>query len=189
MTSASEEKLNQILDAALHLFGSKGFYETKMSEIAEEAGIAKGTVYLYFSSKEELFKEMSKRDFERFLSQLPEKLAQLPSFSERLEYVAYHHLQYFYNRKEYKSLFFQAPNNDPDFWEMLRGYIITYINILEDIIRKEGLNDPDLLARGFSGILDAYKMDILFDPDFKEEDMQQRAKVAVKLFLHGCQDK
>lgn len=51
MSSASVDKHAAILDAAYELFGSGGFYETKMSEVAERAGIAKGTVYLYFKSK------------------------------------------------------------------------------------------------------------------------------------------
>lgn len=66
MSSASVDKHAAILDAAYELFGSGGFYETKMSEVAERAGIAKGTVYLYFKSKEELFMAVTRRDCEGF---------------------------------------------------------------------------------------------------------------------------
>jgi AcrR family transcriptional regulator len=49
------EKINQIAKSALHLFAEKGFAATSVEEIADAAGIGKGTVYEYFSSKEEIF--------------------------------------------------------------------------------------------------------------------------------------
>ena len=48
----AEERRKDILDGALRLFASKGFAETSVSDIAVEAGMATGTVYLYFPSKE-----------------------------------------------------------------------------------------------------------------------------------------
>ena len=48
----------EILFAALNLFVSKGFASTRIEDIAKQANVSKGTVYLYFSSKEDLFKKM-----------------------------------------------------------------------------------------------------------------------------------
>lgn len=48
----------EIVEAALQLFVEKGFVATKMEDIARRAGVTKGTPYLYFSNKEELFKEV-----------------------------------------------------------------------------------------------------------------------------------
>jgi len=53
-----DERPTEILDAALELFGTKGFVSTKIDDIAKQAGVSKGTVYLYYPSKETLFKEM-----------------------------------------------------------------------------------------------------------------------------------
>jgi AcrR family transcriptional regulator len=50
----TEQRRAEILEAALGLFSSKGFHETTMEEVAQAAGVAKGTVYLYFQSKEHL---------------------------------------------------------------------------------------------------------------------------------------
>lgn len=49
------EKINKIAKSALYLFAEKGFAATSVEQIAEAAGIGKGTVYEYFSSKEEIF--------------------------------------------------------------------------------------------------------------------------------------
>jgi len=47
----------EIIDAALDLFVANGFNATKLDDVARKAGVSKGTVYLYFSSKEDLFRE------------------------------------------------------------------------------------------------------------------------------------
>ena len=48
------QKRRRILDGALRAFARKGFYGTKVSEIAQEAGVADGTIYLYFRNKDDL---------------------------------------------------------------------------------------------------------------------------------------
>ena len=52
----SEARPGEIVQAALDLFVEKGFSSTKMDEIAKRAGVTKGTVYLYFPSKDDLFR-------------------------------------------------------------------------------------------------------------------------------------
>jgi AcrR family transcriptional regulator len=58
----TEQRRAEILEAALALFSSKGFHDTTMEEVANAAGVAKGTIYLYFQSKEHLLLAL-KRDF------------------------------------------------------------------------------------------------------------------------------
>ncbi|MFP4171893.1 MAG: TetR/AcrR family transcriptional regulator [Candidatus Hydrogenedentota bacterium] len=66
------ERPAQILDAALDVFAEKGFHEARMDEIAERAGITKGTIYLYFESKEELFLAMVRTGFAEWVNLLPQ---------------------------------------------------------------------------------------------------------------------
>src|SRR5689334_21435556 len=56
-----EARAPEILDAALACFADKGFAATRMDEIARRAGISKGTIYLYFDSKEALFKALARQ--------------------------------------------------------------------------------------------------------------------------------
>ncbi|HEV2643339.1 MAG TPA: TetR/AcrR family transcriptional regulator [Candidatus Elarobacter sp.] len=53
-----EERPNQILHAALEVFGELGLAGARLEDIAKRAGVSKGTIYLYFPNKEELFREM-----------------------------------------------------------------------------------------------------------------------------------
>jgi len=55
---APEARPQQILDAAFHEFGERGLANARLDDIAKRAGVAKGTIYLYFPNKEALFREM-----------------------------------------------------------------------------------------------------------------------------------
>ena len=57
-----EARPGELLDAALDLFVEKGFAATKVEEVARRAGVSKGTLFLYFSSKEELFKAVVRKN-------------------------------------------------------------------------------------------------------------------------------
>src|SRR5262245_29790258 len=52
------ERRDAILDAALEEFAAKGFAAARLDEVANRAGVAKGTIYLYFEDKEALFHEL-----------------------------------------------------------------------------------------------------------------------------------
>jgi len=62
----------EILDAALALFAEKGFAATRMDDIASRAGVTKGTIYLYFDSKEEVFKSLVRESIGTTLSSVIE---------------------------------------------------------------------------------------------------------------------
>jgi AcrR family transcriptional regulator len=53
-----EERPKQILDAALAVFAERGLAAARLDDIAKAAGVSKGTIYLYFANKEELFREV-----------------------------------------------------------------------------------------------------------------------------------
>lgn len=55
---ASKLRRQAILDAALDLFAANGFAATRLDEVAEKAGVAKGTIYLFFKDKEDLFQQI-----------------------------------------------------------------------------------------------------------------------------------
>ena len=57
-TRRKEARPKEILDAALKVFAAKGFSAARMEDIAREAGVTKGTIYLYFASKEAVFQSL-----------------------------------------------------------------------------------------------------------------------------------
>lgn len=186
MGGTVSHKHTAILDAAYELFGSRGFYETKMSEVAERAGIAKGTVYLYFKNKEELFLAVTRRDCEGFLEQLEMKLAACGTLQDKLSVIAGHHLLYYYERKQHTKLFFRAPNNHPELVAYMAHFIEEYTQAVMKVMLDSGAAEPELLAESYIGMLDRLKMDIMLRPGFTEADAHKRAEFAAGLFIRGA---
>jgi TetR/AcrR family transcriptional regulator len=72
-----EARPGELLEAALDLFVAKGFAATRAEEVAAKAGVSKGTLFLYFKSKEELFEAVVR---ENIGNQISEGMAQIESF-------------------------------------------------------------------------------------------------------------
>ena len=68
--NVSEERKEQITDAATNVFVRQGFDKARMDDIAAEANLSKGTLYLYFKSKDAIIKHLLDKLFERELSGL-----------------------------------------------------------------------------------------------------------------------
>ncbi len=68
--NVAEERKSQILNAAEEVFTKKGFDEARMDDIAEQTGLSKGTLYLYFKSKEDLIFAILDRMFQIEFKQL-----------------------------------------------------------------------------------------------------------------------
>jgi AcrR family transcriptional regulator len=83
--SVTERKHDAILDAARAVFSREGYAESSVEDVAAEAGIGKGTVYLYFKSKEELYVAALARDIRVFADQAREEMESLPGFREKIE--------------------------------------------------------------------------------------------------------
>jgi AcrR family transcriptional regulator len=82
------DKRRQILDAAIRVFARQGFHATRVSDIADEAGVAYGLVYHYFKSKEEVLNELFSERWSLLLAAIEETDQQEGSPREKLGAVA-----------------------------------------------------------------------------------------------------
>jgi AcrR family transcriptional regulator len=73
-----------VTDAARRIFARLGYSAASVEDIAKEAGVAKGTVYLYFRSKEEVFAAVLARDLEQLTRQIIEGMSAANTFADRL---------------------------------------------------------------------------------------------------------
>src|SRR5437868_6776449 len=85
--AAKQMKDSAILAAAQQEFLKRGYRHTSIETIAQAAGIAKGTVYLYFESKEEVFRAVSKQFISWFLGKAKEAAKSEGSATERVTRV------------------------------------------------------------------------------------------------------
>jgi AcrR family transcriptional regulator len=83
--SVTRHKHNSILDAARAVFSRDGYASSSVEDVAAEAGIAKGTVYLYFKSKEELYLAALLRDLRAFSAEARARMDSAPNLRQKLE--------------------------------------------------------------------------------------------------------
>lgn len=69
-STAAEEKRRVILDAAVRVFARKGFHASRVGDIAEEAGVAHGLLYHYFSSKDEVLETIFREHWDALLERI-----------------------------------------------------------------------------------------------------------------------
>ena len=81
------DKRDRILKAAVKVFARNGFHATRVSEVAKAAGVADGTIYLYFKSKEELLFSLFEDRVDKLLSFMRDELPKKPDAPARLRAV------------------------------------------------------------------------------------------------------
>lgn len=91
-----DTKREAVLQAALELFGRYGYRRTSIDDIARQAGIAKGTVYLYVENKETLFRTLSQSLLDRVLAEAAAAAARRGPVAERLEAILAAKFGYFH---------------------------------------------------------------------------------------------
>jgi TetR/AcrR family transcriptional regulator, fatty acid metabolism regulator protein len=90
---AISDKREAILRAAISVFARCGYFNSKVADIAREAGVADGTVYLYFKSKEEILHSIFDRSVEDALRAARKRVEQLADPREKLRQIALMHLE------------------------------------------------------------------------------------------------
>lgn len=87
------DKRKAILRAAIEVFARKGYFNSKVADIAAAAGIADGTVYLYFKSKDEILNSIFDRAMTEFIDEGKRELSLLETPQDKLKKIAQFHLE------------------------------------------------------------------------------------------------
>jgi TetR/AcrR family fatty acid metabolism transcriptional regulator len=90
---AISDKREAILRAATCVFARAGYFNSKVADIAREAGVADGTVYLYFKSKEEILHSIFDRSVEEALGAAKKRIKRISDPREKLRQIANLHLE------------------------------------------------------------------------------------------------
>jgi TetR/AcrR family fatty acid metabolism transcriptional regulator len=90
---AVADKRAAILRAATGVFARNGYFNSKVADIASAAGVADGTVYLYFKSKEDILHSIFDRTVDEAVTEAREELKEIKDPREKLRRIAYRHLE------------------------------------------------------------------------------------------------
>jgi len=147
--SSSEERRQQLIDAAVKEFAANGFHATSTTVIAKRAGISQPYVYALFPSKQELFLAANERVVERIRGAFAEAARGLNDPADRLDAMGEAYLGFLEDRDE---IMFQHQANaaagDPGLREPVRR---EFMRLIDDVGRLSGAPDEDVwnfMAKG-----------------------------------------
>jgi len=98
-------RCQSIREAAMRVVSRKGYDHVTVQDIADEAGVAKGTVYLYFKSREDVLEKTMSFSFEEFHILIREAIGRGTTFRDRVEQVVRAQLEYFERQQEFFRLY------------------------------------------------------------------------------------
>ncbi|MDP2362596.1 MAG: TetR/AcrR family transcriptional regulator, partial [Ignavibacteria bacterium] len=132
-----EQKRERMLEVAAELFSKKNYHQVMMDDVARLTDVAKGTVYNYFSSKEELYFTIMSSKLENLNTSLKNKIASEISIIDSLHTYAIH-LYMFMMKYQNFFLMYQKEymNAQNEFCDELRGMSDELKSILSDVIYK-----------------------------------------------------
>jgi AcrR family transcriptional regulator len=98
-------RLAAILSAAEHVFATRGYFHTRMDDIAEAAELAKGTLYYYFKSKDEIYVHLLEREVKAIHEEMMRRIAGRETFLEILEVWIDFYVEYFEKNQGFLRMF------------------------------------------------------------------------------------
>ena len=191
--ASQEEKRRQILDAAVRAFARKGYHACRVGEIAEEAGVAYGLVYHYFSSKEEVLQTIFRDTWTLMLARIAEMEADGESASEQVRKVTALLLRTWKRDPDLVRVLVREVTRSPEQLQQEIEEIGHAYEALERIIRRGQENgefrselDPQLAATVFYGaleeVLTGWVMGLLPDG---EDEVAKAEQAVVSLLCDG----
>src|SRR5262245_27789050 len=87
------DKPQQIIEAAVRVFADKGYYSSRVSDIAREAGIAAGTIYLYFDTKRDILITLFREKMAAFVAALWRSIAEEPDAVAKVKRLVQLHFE------------------------------------------------------------------------------------------------
>jgi len=140
-----------ILDAALKTFVKRGYPDTKVAEIASEAGIAEGTIYNYFQSREELLLALFDEKWGMIIDEIRKKIRRIDDPNKKLKAIFATVVTMFRKNRQLAELFMVDIRQSSVF---LNNYtinrIVEFLDLIEELLeegKRKGLYRKDLDTR------------------------------------------
>jgi len=156
------DKHQKIVQAAMRVFARNGFFNSKIAEIAKEAKVADGTIYLYFNNKYDILITIFEEEIGKIIARVKEEVARLDDPREKLERFAYLHLSLVEANRDLAEVIQVELRQSSKFMKEYRNKkFAEYLNIISQIVRQ-GQNAgifkkevmPGIFKRAFFGALD-----------------------------------
>jgi TetR/AcrR family fatty acid metabolism transcriptional regulator len=189
----SRDKYHRILEAAISVFAENGYFNSRVSDIAEKAGVADGTIYLYFKNKEQILMAAIDFAFHTFMGIAQKELATISDPREKLRRLAFLHLDNLGRNRGLATVFQTELRQSAKFLsEFSHRHLIEYFDLVRAIVRegqsagqfRKSISDK-IAANCFFGALDAMVTSwLLSERDYR---LGPASEALVDVFLTGME--
>lgn len=158
----NENKHQKILKAAIKVFAEKGFYNSRVAEIAKEANVADGTIYLYFKNKDDILISLFEEEFGQIVENTRKELEKEKDPLQKIRRFAIMHLSIVFKQQQLGEVLGVEVRQSSKFMkEYINKPFIEYLNLIRSIViegQERGLIRKDLtpgiMKRALFGALD-----------------------------------
>lgn len=191
---AREEKRRRIIDAAVQVFAEKGFHGAKVADIAETAGVADGTIYLYFPSKDQLLRSLFREKMAEILQRLQRILAEAVGPEDKLRRYIEGHLALVEEQPQLMQILTVELRQSALFMKDAGPPLgfARYLAVLAGIVaegQKLGVFDaelrPAVVSRALFGAVDEISLSWVIGGGRREVDRSEVAAQIERLVLQG----
>ena len=147
----------KIFETSMNLFATKGYDATSIEEITSVVGVAKGTLYYHFSSKEEIFNFLVEEGMKLLQNSISIKIANCNTLSSKLKAILLIQIKVMTKYEDFMTIVLRKESRNLT----CRKYVFKYIDLVEQIIEDSinngeakdmNVDDPKILASGLFGI-------------------------------------
>jgi TetR/AcrR family transcriptional regulator, fatty acid metabolism regulator protein len=190
--AAAPPKRDAILRAATDVFAERGFFNAQVADVARVAGVAAGTVYLYFKSKDDLLVSIFERSMREGLANGRAAVADLADPRQRLRRLARGHLSRLGNDRNLAVVFQVELRSSTKFMERFSATLLRdYLGLIREAIadgQREGLFRSDVkataMAKMLFGALDEMATNWILSR--RRYSLEADADTVVDLFINGA---
>src|SRR5436853_1148128 len=190
--AAAAPKRELILRAATDVFAGRGFFNAQVADVARAAGVAAGTVYLYFRSKDDLLVSIFERSMQAAIEDGRASVAGVDDPAERLRAIARVHLGRLGRDRNLAIVFQVELRQSTKFMERFSSTLLRdYLGLIREAI-EDGQRDgvfrsdikPTVAAKILFGALDEMATNWILSR--RRYSLEAEADVVVDLFLNGA---
>lgn len=193
--AGASDKYQRILEAAIEVIAQKGFFHSRVSEIADRAGVADGTIYLYFKNKDELLMAGIDSAFHGFIGRARRELTEISDPREKLRKMAFLHLEALGKNRNMAIVFQTELRHSAKFLaQFSHNLLVEYFDLIRDVLREgqeKGVFRPEMPVKiavnCFFGAVDEMVTSwILFDKE-RDYPLSSLADAIVDIVLRGVE--
>jgi len=185
------EKYQRILDAAVEVIAERGYFNSPVSAIAARAGVADGTIYLYFKNKDDVLRTAIDATYGKFHDQLEEEFRTVHDPKGQLEAIARLHLESAAVNRNMAILMQTEMRQSAKFIaEFSHKHLVRYIQVVREVVRRgqqDGCFRRDVsdgvVAHCLFGAIDELLSSAVFTG--REYDAKATAAQVIDVVLNG----